>query len=37
MYDDKCQSEWLEIDSNEIIYYLAEQQDAIDIIEIDND
>ena len=37
MYDDKWQSEWLEIDSDEITYYLADHQDTIDTIEIDNE
>ncbi len=30
----KGQSEWLEIDSDEITYFLADHQDQLDIIEI---
>lgn len=35
-YDDKWQSEWLEIDSDSITYYLADHQDELDTIEIDD-
>ncbi len=34
VYDEKWQSEWLEIDSDEITYYLADHQDEIDTVEI---
>jgi hypothetical protein len=30
----KGESEWLEIDSNEITYFLADNQDQLDTIEI---
>lgn len=30
----KGESEWLEIDSDEITYYIADHQDKLDIIEI---
>ncbi len=30
----KGESEWIEIDSNEILYYLADHQDQIDTIDV---
>lgn len=36
VYDDRWQSEWLEIDSDAITYYLADHQDELDTIEIYN-
>ena len=30
----KGESEWIEIDSNEILYYLADHQDQVDTIDI---